>query len=404
YSSLVNLQGLNLSGFDLTNANFSGSDLSNSNLSGANLADANLITANLNDSDLKDADLSRAKLVQTQLDNADLTGANLTGACIEDWGVTVYTVLNGIYCDYVYMRFIDGDKRHRKPDSENVNFAEGEFVEFIKPLVDTLDLYHVQVKDPRLISIAIQEFQENNPNLNFDIISIERRGKELEDILLRLKMWGEADVNRLHSEYLDIYSALQTLPFGKINKEIGSLFKKVMENAEQSVTNNFYDTENVNQFFETQTAIMGDQVMGNKEDRSISVGGNAGIVGGGDVKDINFQGTMNLGEISGNVTNTINQLPDSPDPDKPNIKELLSQLQAAINAENELGTDDKADALEQIRTFAEAAQNPSDSGNQKLAKTASRVLKGILAEMPTFTAAAKQIKEYLPLILTFFGI
>ena len=147
YRYLVNLQGLNLAGFNLAGANFTGSDLSESNLQGADLTAANLIGANLNDSNLQEVDLTRAKLVQTQLDNADLTGATLTGACIEDWGITIYTSFDGIRCDYVYMRFIDGDKRRRKPDGENTNFGEGEFVEFIKPLVDTLDLYHRQVKD-----------------------------------------------------------------------------------------------------------------------------------------------------------------------------------------------------------------------------------------------------------------
>ena len=41
---------------------------------------------------------------------------------------------------------------HRKPDDWAKTFAEGEFVDFIPPLVETLDLYHNQTVAPRAIA------------------------------------------------------------------------------------------------------------------------------------------------------------------------------------------------------------------------------------------------------------
>ena len=205
YNDLVNLRGLSLAQADLVGADFSGSNLSDSNLSGANLSDANLITTNLNDADLKNADLSRAKLVQTQLDNADLTGATLTGACIEDWGITIQTTLKSIDCDYVFMRLTNQEERNprRKPDNWDVNFQPGEFIDFIQPFVDTLDLYHRQVTDPRTINLAIRNLQANNPDANIDPVSWEQRGENGEDVLIRARISKAADPSQLHGDHFE---------------------------------------------------------------------------------------------------------------------------------------------------------------------------------------------------------
>lgn len=78
---------------------------------------------------------------------------------------------------------------------------------------------------------------------------------------------------------------------------------------------------------------------------------------GGTVK-ASGAGALSLGDISGTVANTINQLSDSAKPDEPGIKELLTELQTAIEAETDLSDDDKAEALEQVKTLAEVGKNP----------------------------------------------
>ncbi len=214
FSQLLNLTGINLQGATLIDANFQGSDLSEANLQGAFLTDANLIRANLNQAQLQDADLSRAKLVQAQLEATDLTGAILTGAYIEEWGITTATILNGIQCDYVFMRLPtkENPKPFRKPDDCSKDFGEGEFVDFITPLVQTLDLYHRQDGKPSLIAYAFNKLREDNPEAELEIASIEKRGKDRQGTLIRVETSEKSDNNQLHSDYFQTYDYLNTLP------------------------------------------------------------------------------------------------------------------------------------------------------------------------------------------------
>ncbi|MEM9163847.1 MAG: pentapeptide repeat-containing protein, partial [Cyanobacteria bacterium P01_F01_bin.4] len=212
----LNLQGINLAGANLVNANFTGAILKDGTLQGARLADATFTLANLNRVNLQDADCARAKLVQTQLHEANLAGACLTGATIEDWGITTATQLNGIQCDYVFMRLPRDDdpnaNPHRKPDAWDTNFEPGEFIDFITPLIDTLDLYHNQTVDPRVVAVAFNELRENNPDSNLEIISMERRGKRRDKFLLRAEARPQSNLAELHAQYFDRYRELLALP------------------------------------------------------------------------------------------------------------------------------------------------------------------------------------------------
>ncbi|MBD0262885.1 MAG: hypothetical protein ICV78_09215, partial [Tolypothrix sp. Co-bin9] len=120
--------------------------------------------------------------------------------------------------------------------------------------------------------------------------------------------------------------------------------------------------------------------------------------------DFNATGTINLGEISGAVTNTINELPTSPEPEKPGIKELLTQLQTAIEADTNLDESDKAEALEQVKALAEAGKNPKEGEKQKEAKTAMKILKGTIAGLPTAATLVEACGKLLPLISGFLGL
>jgi uncharacterized protein YjbI with pentapeptide repeats len=111
-----------------------------------------------------------------------------------------------------------------------------------------------------------------------------------------------------------------------------------------------------------------------------------------------------IGAISGSVTNTINQLPASPDSDSLGIKELLAQLQTAIEAELGLTDEDKVEALEQIKTLAEAGQKPEDNGLQKAAKTSIKVLKGTIASLPDAAKLAESCAKLLPAIATLLAL
>lgn len=189
--------------------NFDRQDLRGVNLQGANLTDASFIGADLSEADLQDADLSRAKLVQTQLNGTDFTGATLTGAYIEDWGMTNETKFDGVRCGYVFMRLPTkaNPDPMRKPDNREEVFGDGGFGDFIKPIFDTLDLYHSQGVDPRAIATAFKELAENNPSAELEIVAIERRGDD--KILLRSKTAATANKSALSKEYFLNYNQLK---------------------------------------------------------------------------------------------------------------------------------------------------------------------------------------------------
>ncbi|MHC5914813.1 MAG: pentapeptide repeat-containing protein [Nostoc sp.] len=192
--------------------NFDRQDLRGLNLQGSMLQDASFIGADLSEANLQDADLSRAKLVQTQLDKTDFTGAYLTGAYIENWGITQNTNFNGVRCEYVYMRLpiAENPNPFRKPDNRQEVFADGEFGDFIKPIFDTLDLYHSEGVDPRAIAISFKQLAENYPDAELEIVGMEKRGED--KFLLRAKSAVTADKSELSAEYFDTYNKIKALP------------------------------------------------------------------------------------------------------------------------------------------------------------------------------------------------
>ncbi|MEZ2227645.1 MAG: hypothetical protein ACBR12_03995 [Microcoleus sp.] len=109
-------------------------------------------------------------------------------------------------------------------------------------------------------------------------------------------------------------------------------------------------------------------------------------------------GALSLGDISGTVANTINQLSDSAKPDEPGIKELLTELQTAIESETNLSDDDKVEALEQVKALAEVGQNPQESTMQKAGKTAMKILKGTIAGLPSAATLVEACSKLLPAI------
>ncbi|MGK7876775.1 MAG: hypothetical protein AB4426_26855 [Xenococcaceae cyanobacterium] len=100
----------------------------------------------------------------------------------------------------------------------------------------------------------------------------------------------------------------------------------------------------------------------------------------------------------------ISQLPASPDPNEPGIKELLAELSEAIADETNLDNEDKAEALEPVKDLAEAGKNPSDGAMKKIAKRATRLLTGMAAGLPDATKFVEACNKLLPEIAKIFGL
>jgi len=104
------------------------------------------------------------------------------------------------------------------------------------------------------------------------------------------------------------------------------------------------------------------------------------------------------------VSNTIQQLQQSPQPESVQLAEWLKELQTAIETEPNLPEPDKAEALEQIGTLAKAGENPQDGTLKKLSSTSIKILKGTIASLPDAAKLAEACTKLLPLITKVLGI
>ena len=122
------------------------------------------------------------------------------------------------------------------------------------------------------------------------------------------------------------------------------------------------------------------------------------------IRDINNSGVLNLGKITGDVNNKINQISESQDNKNDELKSLVQELMKAIENENELDEDEKVDAANKVKTIAKASQNPEDGGLQKKASRAVKLLETLAKGLEPATKLATACKIILPKIITFLGL
>jgi hypothetical protein len=126
---------------------------------------------------------------------------------------------------------------------------------------------------------------------------------------------------------------------------------------------------------------------------------------------VQYDGTINADQlavgrfatVSGTVNKTINELKTHEATEAAKLADLLKQLKIAIESDPNLSPTEKTEALEQLQEIAKAGSNPSSEPTQKIAKTASRALKGMLTELPHATQFVEACTKLLPLITKIFG-
>lgn len=393
------------------------------NLQKARLSNIGLIGADLSESNLREADFSKAKLAKTQLYGADLTGSCLTGAFIQDWAIATDTQLEQVICTHINMRLPTQEDPDpwRKPDNRLETFKEGDFTDFIAPIIKTLDLYRQQNVDPRQIAskfksldfyhyggidpaasaIAIQQLSEENPEAGLEVVTLEGRGSE--KIRLQAVITGEANSSQLNAEYFEKYRQISSLPYSDIQSLLAGAAEK--DERIRSLEKLLGDALQQPKFYVETYQNQGEFIMAQENKGNVNISGVQGNISGIAAAGENQTMTgVALGAISGNVTNTISQLPDTTDPNEPSLKELLTQLQALIESESELNEEDKVEALEQVKVLAESGQKPEDSTLQKLAKTAVKILKGTIASLPDVTKLVESGAKLLPYITKLLGL
>ncbi len=111
--------------------------------------------------------------------------------------------------------------------------------------------------------------------------------------------------------------------------------------------------------------------------------------------------TLNLGEISGQVQNAVNQMPAATG-EQIGIKETLQNLHRLLTNAGELSDEDKAEALKKVQEIAEAAQDPV--AGKGIAKTVLRFFKGLAADFENAKALVGELMGLVKQIGTFFKV
>jgi len=265
----------NLKGVTCIDVNFNEANLHNANLKSAKLQDVSLMGADLSQANLKNADLSGAKLVRTQLYEADLTGANLTGAFIQDWGISDKTKLDQIKCKEIFMQLPIKENKYdpcRKPDEVDEYFQEGDFIDFITPLRDTLKEYHQKYFDPRqqarildlphrdgidslAAAITLKELTEHYPKAGIEVVSLQ--GGKDKIIRLQVKISKEINRDQFSAEYRKKYHEINILP----NQQRQCLLVDITQETSQCIRSlgNIIDTVMTSKqiYLETNISFLG---------------------------------------------------------------------------------------------------------------------------------------------------
>jgi hypothetical protein len=134
-----------------------------------------------------------------------------------------------------------------------------------------------------------------------------------------------------------------------------------------------------------------------------SEGKNEGIIQNGGTINAEQLAVGRNATVSGTVIKTINQLQNSETSEAVELAALLKQLQESINVDPNLKVEEKNEALEQVEEIAVAGTDIKSGKMQKLAKAASRTLKGMMTELPNATNFVEACSKLLPLISKIFG-
>ena len=358
---------------DLTDANLRGA-----NLKGVTLEKAILRRAILSEALLEKAVLKDAVLTEVQAVSTDFTRACLTGATLESWHTDSTTTFKNIDCQYVFLREQPDSigSRERRPYSPDKVFQSGDFEKFFKEMLDEVQLLIRDGIHLTAFRAAFQSIMQHNPAITPNAITgYEKRGT---DVMLTLRVpenVNKADIERAWEQ------GYQTgLKAGRDAEKIASvdfLQEALLLYAGKKIT------------FNSENKLM----TGNDQSQNIDVTGNFTVTSNNSV--------VSLRDTSGQVSNQLAQL--SGEPTQTQLKDLLTQLQNAIETELSLSEEQKADALEEVKNLATAGQALKDGSMKKAAKRAITTLKGMTVGADAATKFVESCNRFLPAIALLFG-
>ncbi|EKQ69198.1 putative low-complexity protein [Leptolyngbyaceae cyanobacterium JSC-12] len=361
-------------------ANLRGANLNGVNLEAANLTWADLSQATLHQANLKDANLREVLAIGT-----DFTAAYLTGACLEGWNIDHTTTLKAVDCQYIFLLEHPNQlgNRERRPHEPDQVFAPGDFAKLYTKMINVVQVLLRNGMNRTAFAAAFQQLMSENPDITYDSIqAVERQGDDALVTLSVSETANKAEISRTLRESYENQVRQLEAKVEELHQLRAADLKEVALAQKSQIFNQ----------------LVGGNAMNESIDRSqnINVDGNFTITATNSV--------VNLGEISGTVSNAIHQLQQSSQPETVQLAAWLDELQGLIEAEPNLKDDDKVEALEQVGTLAKAGENPQDSTLKKLSNTAVKILKGTIAALPDTAKLAEACSKLLPLISGALGL
>ncbi|MFM7324432.1 MAG: pentapeptide repeat-containing protein, partial [Nodosilinea sp.] len=366
------------------------------NLQGANLATADLVGADFTEADLSQAtlagaDLQQANLTKTQALGTEFRQADLTGACLEAWNIDSTTQLAGARCDYVYLL---SHHQERRPHSGH--FQPGEFTKLFEEVLDTIDLIFQNGIDWKVFLQTFQQVQVQQGEAELAIQSIENKGDGV--MVVKLKAAPDTDKAGVHQLFMSGYhtalEAAEQRYKAQLQAKDDEIQRYHQQNANMQEVVKLLAAKPIT--IDVRATAESKAMQGNDHSQNLNIQG-----------DFNLQANnsvVSLGDISGQVSNQIHQLPLDSTPGQPSLRELLSQLQQAIETDPELQDSTRVEALTEVQELATAAQHPEPGVMQKAARAAMNGLKGIAASLSDVSKLAVACKDLLPLIMTALGL
>lgn len=391
---------------DFRRVNLQGAFLQNTDLQGFNFTEANL-----HDADLKGANLRGAIFLRTRVSGVDFSGADLTGCCIKDWSPNIKTIFTHAICSYIYREFEDGKPSDRYPRDRD--FEPGEFATLQHHIDNSTELVFQGVTDLRALSFAFEKFKLEDDGLGLELQGIEQRGdlwivkvSHREGISRHIV---EEQVNSTYDDLKALFEARYQLALDAKEGEIARLaaYNESQQVFIQGLVAGVVETHGKvliqgegNRVYMVQQAgdIMERQNI--KATGNVDASSGAKVSIGGDVTGA----TLNLGTISGNVTNLLQQLRDSQIQGTPDFAKILGDLQSAIESETQLSDPQKQEALEAVETLAEEAKKPPENRTTKLCTMAMNALKGATGTLSDASKLAEVIKSSLPILKGLLGM
>jgi uncharacterized protein YjbI with pentapeptide repeats/gas vesicle protein len=349
------------------NENFISMDLSELNLIGVNLYGANLANTNLSQTNLRQADLTNTNLCNVQAIKTDFTNANLSGACIENWAITPETNFTNVICSHI---FLDSARTERQPAS---GFLEqGDFAKLVIQSTKSLDFFFRNGIDPQAFDFALNNLMDDYREMGISLKSVEDFGDG--DRIVRFNTVLDAPKAEMHAQFTQDYEEMHQQLEASRNKvyelqqkldrndlenkierlEIEKQLAVAIAKLEERPTSK--DLQNL---LHHQASQLGNQRLLNAPNSTfidtmtdkpnqINISSSSNVaLNTGD----NNQGV--IGNISGTVTNSIQQLRETNQPEAPQLSDLLEQLQKVVESSDELDKPEKEKALDYLNKIVE---------------------------------------------------